>query len=121
MGGREEMTMRLIDLKVLLELVKKNAPFIYSILLPIAKLCPTIEAEPVRHGWISVKEQMPPTEKPVLVALHNKSNTCRYVEIDIWEGRNWLVNADWHIVTHWMPLPAFPDDSAKMDGGASDA
>lgn len=47
--------MRLIDLNVLLELVKKNAPFIYSILLPIAKMCPTIEAEPVRHGvWTTM-------------------------------------------------------------------
>ena len=45
--------MRLIDLNHLLELVKKNAPFIYSILAPIAMLCPTIEAEPVRHGrWV---------------------------------------------------------------------
>lgn len=47
--------MRLIDLHHLLQLVKKNAPFIYSILLPIAMLCPTIEAEPVRHGeWIEM-------------------------------------------------------------------
>lgn len=42
--------MRLIDLNHLLELVKKNTPFIYSILAPIAMLCPTIEAEPVRHA-----------------------------------------------------------------------
>lgn len=39
---------RLIDANNLLSLVKKNAPFIYSILAPIALLCPTIEAEPVR-------------------------------------------------------------------------
>ena len=45
--------MRLIDVNDLLALVKKNAPFIYSILAPIALLCPTIEAEPVRHGkWL---------------------------------------------------------------------
>lgn len=39
--------MRLIDLSVLLELVKKSASCIYGILAPIAMLCPTIEAEPV--------------------------------------------------------------------------
>ena len=45
--------MRLIDVNHLLQLVKKNAPFIYSILAPIAKLCPIVEAEPVRHGrWV---------------------------------------------------------------------
>lgn len=45
---------RLIDANDLLALVKKNAPFIYSILAPISLLCPTIEAEPVRNGkWIS--------------------------------------------------------------------
>ena len=49
--------MRLIDLNHLLQLVKKNAPFIYSILAPIAMLCPTIEAEPVRHGrWVKDSE-----------------------------------------------------------------
>lgn len=46
--------MRLIDAKHLLELVRKNAPFIYHILLPIVAITPTIEAEPVRHGrWDS--------------------------------------------------------------------
>lgn len=48
--------MRLIDAKDLLELVRKNAPFIYHILLPIVAITPTIEAEPVLHGrweWIT--------------------------------------------------------------------
>lgn len=45
--------MRLIDADVLLALVKKNAPFIYSVLAPILLLCPTIKAESVRQGrWI---------------------------------------------------------------------
>ena len=45
--------MRLISANDLLALVKKNAPFIHSIVAPITLLCPTIEAEPVRHGkWI---------------------------------------------------------------------
>ena len=39
--------MRLIDVNNLLALVKKNAPFIYSILAPISLLCPTIDAVPV--------------------------------------------------------------------------
>ena len=45
--------MLLIDIGHLLQLVKENAPFIYSVLAPIAMLCPTTEAEPVRHGrWV---------------------------------------------------------------------
>lgn len=38
---------RLIDANDLLALVKKNAPFIYSILAPITLLCPTVDAVPV--------------------------------------------------------------------------
>lgn len=37
----------LIDANDLLALVKKNAPFIYSILAPITLLCPTVDAVPV--------------------------------------------------------------------------
>ena len=37
----------LIDANDLLALVKKNAPFIYSILAPITLLCPAIDAVPV--------------------------------------------------------------------------
>lgn len=49
--------MVLIDRNHLLQLAKKNAPFIYSILAPIAMLCPTVEAEPVRHGrWVRMDD-----------------------------------------------------------------
>lgn len=45
--------MRLIDADKLLAMVKKNAPFIYHIILPIVALTHTEDAEPVRHGeWI---------------------------------------------------------------------
>lgn len=42
--------MRAIDENALLALVKKNAPFAYHILAPIAAITPTIEAEFMRHG-----------------------------------------------------------------------
>lgn len=45
--------MRLIDADKLLAMVKKNAPFIYHVALPIVALTHTEDAEPVRHGeWI---------------------------------------------------------------------
>lgn len=79
---------------------------------------PTIKAEPVRYGeWISVKEQMPPTGNAVLVVVHNANMSWWCVEVDIWDGK-WLDNPDseWHIVTHWMPLPELPDNFANTDG-----
>lgn len=60
--------------------------------------------------WISVKDKMPPTGNAVLVAVHNQKMAWNCVEVDVWDGR-WLENADseWHIVTHWMPLPEPPE------------
>ena len=50
--------MRLIDADKLLAMVKKNAPFIYHIILPIVALTHTEDAEPVRHGyWIDVRDK----------------------------------------------------------------
>lgn len=113
--------MRLIDADALIEVLGRNnivnIVTVYDkTIMEHIKDAPTIEAEPVRHGeWISVKEQMPPTGNAVLVAVHNANMAWRCVEIDIWDG-NWIENPDseWHIVTHWMPLPELPG----MDGGA---
>lgn len=60
--------------------------------------------------WISVKDKMPPTGNAVLVVVHNEKMAWTCVEVDVWDGR-WLENADsdWHIVTHWMPLPEPPE------------
>lgn len=45
--------MRLIDADKLLALVKKNAPYIYHILMPIVALVPAANAQPARHGeWV---------------------------------------------------------------------
>ena len=38
---------RLIDTDAFLSLVKKNAPYLYHMIAPIACLCPTVDAIPV--------------------------------------------------------------------------
>ena len=101
------MERRLISLDHLLQLVKKNAPFIYSILAPIALLCPTIEAEP---KWISVKERLPVTFENVLVCTKHEMLICHH------DGDEWVVTYDGEYagydydITHWMPLPEPPKE-----------
>jgi hypothetical protein len=70
--------------------------------------------------WISVDEQLPPDETPVLVILRgelaigelrweNPSHEETYEPFRYWDnphndGQDW----QWHDVTHWMPSPALP-------------
>lgn len=64
--------------------------------------------------WISVEERLPPTGKAVLVYVNNAKGVWPCVTIDAWDG-SWVKNADseWHIVSHWMPLPEPPKEEEK--------
>lgn len=93
--------------KMLGESFARNAPALeaaYGLAEKVRKL----EAKVPK--WISVKDKMPPTGNAVLVVVHNAKMAWTCVEVDVWDGR-WLENADseWHIVTHWMPLPEPPE------------
>ena len=60
--------------------------------------------------WIKTSDRMPATGSWVLAVS----------TLDIWilfydginaTGHHWLEEGDWNAkVTHWMPLPRFPDD-----------
>ena len=73
--------------------------------------------------WIPVSERLPREETPVLI-LHNRKVKIGEIrrEIPSWEegssgfnywdspesdGQAW----EWADVTHWMPLPAAPEES----------
>ena len=47
--------MRPIDADVLLENIKRNAPFVYSIVAPIVFIAPTLDVAPVVHGHMTFK------------------------------------------------------------------
>lgn len=109
--------MRLIDLNHLLELVKKNAPFIYSILAPIAMLCPTIEADPVRHGrWEWYEEWGPSTwlEPPDII---NAGWKCTECGIDLGEYLTAKLHEEVYVgdMDKMPEVDRCPNCGAKMD------
>lgn len=68
----------------------------------------SLEAEPVKNGWINCSEQMPEQFKTVLACT-------KFGEI--WTGTydpHWDFYCDNIIVegvTHWMPIPELPEES----------
>lgn len=63
--------------------------------------------------WISVDERLPEDGKNVLVHVTNPAVWWN-VDVDWRTEGGWAVNADsdWHIVTHWMPLPEPPKEES---------
>lgn len=63
--------------------------------------------------WIPVKEKLPEDGKNVLVHVTNPAGWWN-VDVDWRTEGGWAVNADsdWHIVTHWMPMPEPPEEPA---------
>lgn len=59
---------------------------------------PTIEAEPVKQGWISVKDRLPEKGKSVLVYWDDGFDIGEYVGGEV--GDN----------IYWMPLPEPPKE-----------
>lgn len=64
--------------------------------------------------WISVEERLPEAHKIVLVYVTNQIGLWT-VKIDWMDERGWVCSADseWHIITHWMPLPSGPKEEEK--------
>ncbi len=69
------------------------------------------QLEAAQPKWISVEERLPPRGNAVLVFVNNQNGAWPCVTTDAWDGA-WIDNADseWHIVTHWMPLPEPPKE-----------
>ena len=71
------------------------------------------------ENWISVKDRLPENDDRVLV-WENKFGTSRPLENGCWEFayydgkwedmnlKDYENNADYILITHWMPLPPPP-------------
>ena len=62
------------------------------------KELPTIEAEPVKQEWISVKDRLPEEDEEVLVYWDDGFEIGRYVGGEVGEN------------IYWMPLPEPPKE-----------
>lgn len=62
-------------------------------------------------GWIPVRERMPEVEGHYLVwaSASRIDGYCDHLAIATYQGREWGNEFNW-LVTHWMPLPAAPQE-----------
>lgn len=61
--------------------------------------------------WIDVKERLPEQDQEVLIFWRHPTG-CNGIDIDkiIYpKDNNLWANTSKEIITHWMPLPSFPD------------
>ena len=65
-------------------------------------------AEVLRSQWISVKDKLPETEEEVLVFTVSKTGNVNVDKGYLLNGR--FVHRGSAVVTHWMPLPAPPEE-----------
>ena len=75
---------------------------------------------PIPEGWISIKDQPPTTDEPIVYARPDTSrgHGCWHVGIAYWTvSKTWNPQADSEHnpkgFTHWMPLPAAPQPKGK--------
>lgn len=65
----------------------------------------------VTGGWIPVSERMPEAEDHYLVWANASriDGYCDHLAIATYQGGEWSNEFNW-LVTHWMPLPAAPQE-----------
>ena len=65
-------------------------------------------ADMLSNQWISVKDKLPETEEEVLVFTVSKTGNVNVDKGYLLNGR--FVHRGSAVVTHWMPLPAPPEE-----------
>ena len=112
---------RLIDAdaitkNTIVDFVGENGGFIsHGDVLWLISKQPTIEAEPVKQEWISVKDRLPERLKEVLICFddYGRKSVSVATYRDYFYGKEWLsnmVSLSVDCVTHWMPLPEPPKE-----------
>ena len=78
----------------------------------ILELIPAADVQPVNR-WISVKDSVPEAGVHVLVTdgIHMMVTWCEYIDNQcLWVDNYYTyVNVRFKEVTHWMPLPDYPE------------
>ena len=69
---------------------------------------PVINRDELPHGWVACSERMPETMVSVLV-----TGTWFHHAVAFWDGLCWCDLDFEQPVTHWMPLPAAPQQEVK--------
>lgn len=73
---------------------------------------PGSDSAPVPGSWIPVSERMPEAEGHYLVWANASriDGYCDHLAMATYQGGEWSNEFNW-LVTHWMPLPAAPQEA----------
>ena len=92
--------------------IETDIPFTRSSVKDAVRaLLPHPMTKPSSEGWISVQDRLPELHKRVLVITEKQIQFNRLVinGPDV-KGKHCIMWAGGDKVTHWMPLPAAPED-----------
>lgn len=81
-------------------------------MLAAAPQLPGSDSAPVPGSWIPVSERMPEAEGHYLVWANASriDGYCDHLAMATYQGGEWSNEFNW-LVTHWMPLPAAPQEA----------
>lgn len=99
-------------MKTVLEILRKYQPFsvdVHDHSEYVVSFDDAIEAmeeyaESVKPKWISVIDQHPPVNKPVLVFMRGRVTQKPIIIVDEYIDKEWRKTAP-GFITHWMELP----------------
>ncbi|HDY7326922.1 TPA: DUF551 domain-containing protein [Klebsiella pneumoniae] len=91
--------------------MRQTRRLIWSHMLAAAPQSPGSEPATVPGKWIPVSERMPEAEGHYLVWANASriDGYCDHLAIATYQGGEWSNEFNW-LVTHWMPLPAAPQE-----------